>query len=98
MKGYAGYRHTERRERERHAERRRQERTLNGGANDDDLIGQDGDDTLTGGSGADEFVFDDGDGDDTVTDFQNGSDQFDLTAVAGVDDSPTSPSSTTAPP
>ena len=60
--------------------------TLNGGANDDDLIGQDGDDTLTGGSGSDDFIFDDGHGADTVTDFQNGSDQFDLTAVAGVDD------------
>ena len=43
-------------------------------------------DTLTGGSGNDDFVFDDGDGADTVTDFQNGADQFDLTAVAGVDD------------
>ena len=60
--------------------------TLNGGANDDDLIGQDGNDTLTGGSGADDFIFDDGHGADTVTDFQNGSDQFDLTAVAGIDD------------
>ena len=60
--------------------------TLNGGANDDDLIGQDGNDTLIGGSGADDFIFDDGHGADTVTDFQNGSDQFDLTAVAGIDD------------
>ena len=43
-------------------------------------------DTLTGAGGADNFVFDDGDGADTVTDFQNGSDQFDLIGVAGVDD------------
>ena len=60
--------------------------TLNGGANDDDLIGQDGNDTLTGGSGADAFVFDDGHGADTVTDFQNGVDTVDLTAVGGVDE------------
>ena len=43
-------------------------------------------DTLTGGGGNDDFVFDDGDGADTVTDFQNGADQFDLSAVAGVND------------
>jgi serralysin len=43
-------------------------------------------DILTGGGGADDFVFGDGDGIDTVTDFQNGADQFDLTGVAGVDE------------
>ena len=37
-----------------------------------------------GGSGLDDFIFDDGHGADTVTDFQNGSDQFDLSAVAGI--------------
>ena len=41
---------------------------------------------MTGFGGADVFVFDDGDGADTVTDFQNGSDKCDLTAVAGVDE------------
>ena len=58
---------------------------MNGGGNNDTLIGQDGNDTLTGGTGSDDFFFDDGHGADTVTDFQNGSDQFDLSAVAAID-------------
>ena len=41
---------------------------------------------MTGGSGADDFIFDDGHGADTVTDFQNGTDKLDLTVVAGVDE------------
>ena len=59
---------------------------LNGGDNNDLLIGQDGNDTLNGGSGADTFVFDDDGGADTINDFANGSDKFDLTAVTAVDD------------
>ena len=59
--------------------------TLSGGANNDDLIGQDGNDILSGGAGSDDFIFDDSHGADTVTDFQNGADQFDLSAVAGID-------------
>ena len=43
--------------------------TVNGGAGDDTLWGGGGDDQFTGGSGADTFVFIDGHGDDTVTDF-----------------------------
>ena len=41
---------------------------------------------MTGFGGADVFVFDDGDGADTITDFANAFDTFDLTAVAGLDD------------
>jgi Ca2+-binding RTX toxin-like protein len=57
---------------------------LNGGSGADSLRGRGGNDTLTGGGGADDFVFGDGDGFDIVTDFQNGSDRFDLKAVAAV--------------
>lgn len=63
--------------------------SLNGGGGNDTLAGRGGIDTLTGGSGADHFVFDmAGAGDtshaasaDTVTDFEDGIDTFDLTAV-----------------
>ena len=41
---------------------------------------------MTGFGGADVFVFDDGDGADTITDFANGSDKCDLTQVAAVDE------------
>jgi hypothetical protein len=41
---------------------------------------------MTSFGGADVFVFDDGDGADTITDFANGTDKFDVTAVAGVAD------------
>ena len=50
------------------------------------LDGDAGADTITGFGGADVFVFDDGNGADTIGDFQNGADRFDLTAVAGIDD------------
>jgi Ca2+-binding RTX toxin-like protein len=50
------------------------------------LDGNGGADTLTSFGGADVFVFDDADGADTITDFANGSDNVDLTAVAGVDE------------
>lgn len=43
--------------------------TLNAGAGNDLLVGGTGSDTLTGGAGADKFVFNFGDGIDTVTDF-----------------------------
>ena len=49
--------------------------TLDGGAGDDWLDGQDGEDLLTGGEVSDTFVFGDG---DTVTDFEDGSDQINL--------------------
>ena len=44
--------------------------TINGGV---------GDDSLTGGTGADTFVFEQASGDDTVSDFENGSDLLDVT-------------------
>ena len=53
---------------------------LDGGSGVDTLTGGGGSDTLTGGGGADVFVFADGFGTDSVTDFQNGSDRFDFRA------------------
>lgn len=55
---------------------------LSGGTGADRLIGQQGNDTLTGGSNADRFVFATGDGTDTITDFQNGTDRIEITAGA----------------
>ena len=43
--------------------------TLYGGAGDDELYGGKGDDVLDGGDGDDIFVFDKGDGEDTIADF-----------------------------
>ena len=60
--------------------------TMSGNSAANGLDGNGGNDTMTGYGGADLFIFDDGDGSDTVVDFQNGSDRFDLTAVAGIDD------------
>jgi Ca2+-binding RTX toxin-like protein len=51
--------------------------TLSGGIGPNSLTGGNGNDILTGGTGDDLFVFDDGSGDDTITDF---------TAGAGTDD------------
>ncbi|MEZ5828250.1 MAG: hypothetical protein R3D01_07640 [Hyphomicrobiales bacterium] len=45
---------------------------IDGGAGDDVLIGDAGDDTLTGGAGEDVFIFGDGSGNDTITDFEAG--------------------------
>nr|WP_281500780.1 M10 family metallopeptidase [Kordiimonas marina] len=64
--------------------------SLEGGAGDDILKGQGGQDTLdggsgndslTGGTGADVFAFDSGWGDDVITDFTVGTDEFDLSAA-----------------
>ena len=55
---------------------------LDGGAANDILIGGSGKDTMTGGSGSDVFVFELGSGRDTITDFQNGFDTFDVTALS----------------
>ena len=46
--------------------------TIHGLAGDDTLIGGHGDDTLHGGAGDDTFVFEPGDGDDTIADFTKG--------------------------
>jgi len=46
--------------------------SLTGGSGDDNLTGGTGDDTLTGGAGNDTFVYNVGDGSDTITDFNSG--------------------------
>ncbi len=56
---------------------------LYGNDGNDVLFGDAGWDTLTGGRGSDKFSFGSGWGTDTVTDFRNGQDKFDLKAVAG---------------
>ncbi|MCP5072983.1 MAG: hypothetical protein GY947_06765 [Rhodobacteraceae bacterium] len=48
--------------------------SIDGGGGNDNLRGQTGDDTLTGGSGTDKFLFKTGDGNDTITDFEDGAD------------------------
>ena len=57
---------------------------IDGAAGDDVLLGGTGDDSLTGGADDDLFVFENGSGDDTVTDFVAGAgtaeDVIDLTA------------------
>jgi len=65
--------------------------TIAGGNGNDVLLGEGGSDTLNGGAGgdiiaggagADTFVYQAGWGGDSVLDFQNGVDQFDMTALA----------------
>ncbi len=60
--------------------------SLNGGRGDDMLVGGRGNDKLTGGSGSDIFVFQKGNGRDTVTDFRHGVDEIDLRRLPGVND------------
>ena len=55
--------------------------TIDGSVLDDRIVGQGGDDSLTGGSGADTFVFASGHGNDTVTDFADGTDLIDLSSL-----------------
>ena len=43
--------------------------TIDGGSGDDEFFGGSGNDELTGGSGADTFAFENGHGDDVITDF-----------------------------
>jgi Ca2+-binding RTX toxin-like protein len=60
---------------------------LIGGSGDDRLEAQGDGGRLTGGSGADTFVFANGDGDITVTDFSiGGGDKIDLSGLTGVTD------------
>lgn len=59
---------------------------IDGGLGNDTLIGGAGADTLTGGGGADTFLYEalldsQGAGRDVITDFQQGSDRIDLTAI-----------------
>ncbi len=58
--------------------------TLNGGEGDDWLSGGTGTDTLTGGSGADTFAYFTGHGSDTITDFTDGEDKIDLSALESI--------------
>ena len=51
---------------------------LNGAVGNDTLVGRGGSDVLTGGSGSDRFVFANWDGNDRVTDFQNGLDRIEI--------------------
>ena len=48
--------------------------TLNGGAGDDEIHGGTGNDTLYGGEGKDVFIYANGDGNDTIKDYQDGQD------------------------
>ncbi len=48
--------------------------TLEGGGGKDDILDGRGSDILTGGGGSDRFIFDRGNGKDTITDFQDGRD------------------------
>ncbi|TNE63215.1 MAG: hypothetical protein EP335_10095 [Alphaproteobacteria bacterium] len=52
--------------------------SMDGGRGSDTLIGNSGDDIMTGGGEPDTFIFADGDGNDTITDFQVGRDRLDL--------------------
>ncbi|MFO1151924.1 MAG: Hint domain-containing protein [Alsobacter sp.] len=58
---------------------------VSGGAGNDNLTGGAGDDTLSGGSGNDNFVYGAGNiGQDTISDFDPGSDTLDLKSIAGL--------------
>ena len=58
---------------------------LVGGTAGDTLTGDGERNALTGGAGADSFVFTDGWGEDTITDFALGEDILNLTGVSGLD-------------
>jgi len=63
--------------------------TIDAGAGNDTLNGRAGDDVLTGGAGNDEFVFNDSEGSDRITDFTAGAgdgDLIDLRAVVALTD------------
>lgn len=54
---------------------------LDGGKDNDRLDGGIGDDTLTGGDNNDTFIFEENFGNDVITDFGNGNDAIDLSAL-----------------
>ena len=56
--------------------------TLNGGAGNDTLYGGVGTDKLTGGTGRDTFVYANGDGKDTITDYTAGQDTLQISSGA----------------
>ncbi|GFE49041.1 hypothetical protein So717_07940 [Roseobacter cerasinus] len=55
---------------------------LRGGDGADSLAGGAGNDLMAGGSGADVFVFETGTGSDTITDFEDGIDQIQISGTA----------------
>ena len=57
---------------------------LNGGGGRDRLSGGTENDTLTGGRGRDTFVFNEGDGEDVITDMEAGRDTIELEMALGV--------------
>ena len=59
--------------------------TLGGNSAANRLIGGIGNDTLMGGAGADTFVFAQGDGDDTISDFSIAEDVIDVSGPTGYD-------------
>ena len=58
--------------------------TIDGGAGNDIIDGGGGNDSLTGGADADTFVFGTSHGNDTITDFTDGEDTIDLSALTGI--------------
>jgi Ca2+-binding RTX toxin-like protein len=58
---------------------------ITGNAASNRLDGSIGTDMLTGGHGKDIFVFNDGNGYDTITDFKQGEDRIEIGVFAGVD-------------
>ena len=54
--------------------------TIDGGAGNDKIYGGKGDDTFTGGAGKDTFFYANGDGKDTITDYQAGQDTLQITS------------------
>ena len=54
--------------------------TIYGGAGNDTLYGGAGTDTLTGGKGSDTFVYANGDGKDTITDYTEGQDTLQISS------------------
>ncbi|MBC6474742.1 MAG: hypothetical protein GDA48_19660 [Hormoscilla sp. GM102CHS1] len=57
-----------------------------GGDGNDSLIGGNGDDTLHGGKGADIFVLEQGHGQDTIINFEDGTDSIGLRGGLSFDD------------
>ena len=57
--------------------------SLDGGRGKDLLYGGTGDDTLTGGDDSDAFIFREGDGNDLITDFQQGTDIIHIEGNSG---------------
>ncbi len=58
--------------------------TLDGGAGNDELRGGLGTDVFTGGTGSDRFVFNNNQGDNTITDFTINEDLIDLSGVSAI--------------